>query len=116
MTKSIVAPAPLVVDARPLSLALDVPLPVPPPAPTRRALAALTSTPHVDRPVPAGADPGSLDVEQVLYEIVPDIEALRRKLRDARPAGFLVSASDSQRAREVARLLGETAAILAERA
>lgn len=130
MTRSIVAPAPPNVDARrplslvpgnagrPLSLAHDVPLPVEPPAPSAQALAALTAHPHAhgQPTVPAGATAGPDDVEQVLGEIVAPVEDLRRRIGAARPAGFMVTAADVQRHREVAWRLDEIARILAERA
>jgi hypothetical protein len=118
-----VAPAPPVVDAlpRPMSLQHDVPNPErnAPQPPTRRALLALTAAPHtaeLPAPVPADVDPGSTAVEGVLDDLVPEVEAIRRRLNDTPPAGFLVSAADGQRYREVRRLFAEVAAILAERA
>lgn len=118
MTGSIVAPSPLDVE-RPLSLTHDVPTPGSAPiGPSRQAIAALTASPHahVHPPVPAGESAGPNDVQVVLTEIVPAVEALRRKLAAARPAGFTVTAADKQRHREVQRCLAEAASILAERA
>lgn len=118
MTGSIVAPAPPEVE-RPLSLTHDVPMPSSAPtAPTRRAIAQLAATAHAHTvpPVPAGESAGPNDVEVVLAAIVTPIEALRRQVAAARPAGFMVTAADQQRHREVGRLLDEIAAILAERA
>jgi hypothetical protein len=118
MTGSIVAPSPLDVE-RPLSLTHDVPTPGQAPiAPSRQVLAALTASPHahIPPPVPAGESAGPNDVQVVLDAIVPDVEALRRKLAAARPAGFTVTAADKQRHREVLRCLTEASSILAERA
>lgn len=98
---------------RPLSLTHDVPLPI---APAGPAPAQITAAPHPHGGVPAGVDPGPTTIERVLDDLVPAVEALRRRLAVAGPAGFLVTAADQQRAREVGRLLDETARILAERA
>lgn len=97
----------------PLSLTHDVPpfvLPVPP------ILAQITAAPHPHAGVPAGVPAGPTTIERVLDELVPDLEAMRRRIADAGRAGFLVTAADVQRASEVERLLGEASRILAERA
>lgn len=114
MTVSIIAPAGPGVEGRPLSLALDVPtLTSPPPAPRL----ALTATPHSHTPpVPLGVPAGPVDVEAALDDLVARVEDCRRILARLPAPGFLVTAADVQRAREVARLLAEVSAILAERA
>lgn len=115
MTVSIIPPGPATVEVRPLSLAHDVPTLSCPPQPPARL--ALTAAPHTSTaPVPLGVAAGPADVEAVLDELVPQIEQWRRVLAGLPAPGFLVTAADAQRAREVARLLAEASAILAERA
>lgn len=115
MTVSIIPPGPPPVEARPLSLTHDVPTLTCPPQPPARL--ALTATPHTAvAPVPFGVPAGPADVEAVLDELVPQIEQWRRRLAGLPAPGFLVTAADAQRARELARLLAEASAILAERA
>ena len=102
------------------------PLPGPPgPMPTytlptgkqvAAAIAARLGAVVPEVPVPADAERGSTEIERVLDWCVPAVEAIRRKLTEAPPPGFAVTAADTQRAQVVADLLAQAARVLAERA
>lgn len=85
------------------------------PGSTRPAPLAITAGPVRPQPVPAGVDPGSVAVAEILDEITPIVVALGDRLRQAPPAGFLVTAADVQRREVMLDLLDRAARVLAER-
>ncbi len=126
MTAPIVAPpAPDVeayADAPPALLPMPGPpgpVPVlaePTPQQVAEAIAARTGAVDPQVPVPAGVEPGSREIEQVLDWLVPAVEAIRRKLAETPAPGFVVTAADTQRAHVLADLFAQAARVLAERA
>lgn len=126
MTAPIVASEAPAVEAVLGPLPGPLPMPGPPgPVPTynlptgkqvAEAIAARMGAVVPEVPVPLDVEPGSTDVERVLDWCVPAVEAIRRKLAEAPPAGFAVTAADRQRAQVLADLFAHAARVLAERA